>query len=280
MSSRAICRLLSERRVCLFETLQLLSRLTKYRLAFAIPAANRVEVQERKGNLAQPRLSGACRSPTPAPGGCWRSRSPSHASVAFWSPLHSRPSSLSDQGQVVLAVPVAHGLRFAGIGQPLQGILADRLQHAVVSPFGDHQRAVHEPAEHVKHFLPSEPSVSADCFRRRQRAATGKHGQALQQQALRRRELVIGPVDRRAAAFGGGAAPACRLTPAGAAASAAASGCRPGSSSAPGPRPARSPGGCRRADGRFRPPGPRRHYCSSNAGRCILARSTNNRIAS
>ena len=60
----------------------------------------------------------------------------------------------SDQSEVVLAVPVAHGLRFAGIGQPLQGVLANRLQHAVASRFGDDQRAIHEPAEQRRALPP------------------------------------------------------------------------------------------------------------------------------
>ena len=97
-------------------------------------------------------------------------------------------SRLFGEGEEVIAVAGAQRLLLAGLGQPLEPVLAHGLEQAVadlgVPLLGDHQRLVDQRAEQVEHVLALDRLAGADLLGRLEREAAGEDGQAAQQRPL------------------------------------------------------------------------------------------------
>ena len=112
-----------------------------------------------------------------------------------------------------MALPRA--LLLAGLAEPAERVLADRLQQAeprlaalVVRP---DQRLRHQAREQVQHLVAGDPVAATDRLGRVERPAAGEHRQAAEQDPLPLVEQVVAPVDQRperAVARQGGLAPA------------------------------------------------------------------------
>ena len=107
---------------------------------------------------------------------------------------------LVDEADEVAGVGGPKGDRFGGVSQPLLGVLADRLQHAIPSPTravleGDEQRLGDERVEVVEHLPVLHLATHADGLGGVEVETAGEHRKAAEHRLLRRFEQVIGPVD-------------------------------------------------------------------------------------
>jgi hypothetical protein len=91
--------------------------------------------------------------------------------------------------------------RLAGFGQPVGGILADRLQEPVaglaVALLGDDQRLVHQAPQAAQQVAAGEGAAVGDRPRRLQAEAAGEHGEPPQDDPVTLGQQVVAPLDRR-----------------------------------------------------------------------------------
>ena len=109
---------------------------------------------------------------------------------------------LFGQGEEAVAMAGAQRLLLAGLGEPLEPILAHGFEQAVAGPgvalLGEHQRLVDQRAEQLEHLLALDPVAGADLLGSLERKAAGEDREAAKQGPLGIREQLMAPVDRGA----------------------------------------------------------------------------------
>ena len=110
----------------------------------------------------------------------------------------SAPTRVGRLAREVRRVPVARSLEVAGLGEPVLGELADRLEQAVPGAgggvVGDHERLADERVEVPQHVdLVGVVDHRADA---RQVEAAGEHRRDAQQRSLVVGQQVVRPLDR------------------------------------------------------------------------------------
>jgi hypothetical protein len=118
------------------------------------------------------------------------------------------------QRQVPVAVPIAHRLDLAGLGQPLPAILPHRLEQPVArlvaARLGLHQRLGDQLEEQLEHVVRDHLAAGGDGLGGLEREAAGEDRQPAPERPLGRRQQVVAPPDHRAQRLvpgQGGAAP-------------------------------------------------------------------------
>src|SRR5207245_7925548 len=107
--------------------------------------------------------------------------------------LGSRQLRLRTQAEseVVLCVAEAQLFRFGRLLEPLECVLADRLQHSEAALLDAHEVLVYEGLQGI-HLR------AADLLSGRERPATGEHGETSEQTPLLHVEQFVAPLDRGA----------------------------------------------------------------------------------